>query len=420
MTRGIRLFGPWALLALLMLGLPTLFDSSFALTVLSLMGVFIIFSCAYNMLLGQGGLLSFGHAVYFGIAGYCTIHLINAVEDEAIWFPLTLLPLIGGLVGLVLGVLIGFVSTRRAGTTFAMISLGFGELFTAMTLVLLTFFNGEDGVQGNRVYEPRPLGISFGPEIEVYYLIAIWTFIATAAMYALTRTPFGRVSNAVRDNPERLEFIGYSTHRVRWLAFALSSFFAGLAGALHAINYEHVGFETVGVQTSGLVLFMTYIGGIGSFLGPIVGAVLISYLNASLSDLTEAWFLYLGLVFVLTVMFAPAGLAGLITMHEPLMRVDRSLLRRLALPYLAAIATTLLIAAGAIGLIEMVYHLTSDLAFDSKTTVFWIELDTEAPWPWIGFAVLLGAGLLAARRTYPQVSRIWDATVAEARARLLG
>ncbi|SVE47931.1 uncharacterized protein METZ01_LOCUS500785, partial [marine metagenome] len=229
-----------------------------------------------------------------------------------------LMPLFGGLVGLLFGTLIGYVSTRRAGTTFAMISLGFGEMITAMTLIWVAFFNGEEGIQTDRMIGPEPFGVSFGPDIEVYYLIAAWSFLCIVAMYALTRTPFGRMSNAVRDNPERAEFIGYNTQRVRWQAFALSSFFAGVAGSLHALNYEHVGVETVSIAQSGTVLFMAYIGGVGSFIGPILGAILITFLNSVLSGVTEAWYLYLGLLFVSIVMFAPFGLAGIVMMHEPI------------------------------------------------------------------------------------------------------
>ena len=210
-----------------------------------------------------------------------------------------------------------------------MISLGFAELATALTLIIVFFFNGEEGVQTDRWVSEEWFGITYGPDIQVYYLIAVWCVIATLAMYALTRTPFGRITNAVRDNPERVQFIGYSTHRVRWLAFSLSSFFSGLAGALHAINLEHVGFETVGLARSAVILIAVYIGGTSHFAGPIVGAILIILLNAYLSDITPAWYLYLGLIFVIIVMFAPGGIAGLIMMHDPIRRAAPRLLLRL-------------------------------------------------------------------------------------------
>ena len=266
MTKFLKKNGIWLLMPIVILVLPHIFDSTSALTLMGQMGIAIIFAIAFNMLLGQGGMLSFGHAVYFGLAGYATMHFVNMMGDETIgYFPVSLTPLIGGLVGLFFGVLIGYVSTRKAGTTFAMISLGFVEMAVAMVFVLTTFFNGEEGIQGNRVVGPEPFGITFGPDIQVYYLIGIWCVIATLAMFAITKTPFGRMSNAVRDNPERAQFVGYNTQRVRWLAFSLSSFFAGLAGALYAINFEHIGFEAMGVEHSGEVLFMAYIGGTGHF-----------------------------------------------------------------------------------------------------------------------------------------------------------
>lgn len=411
-----RRLRPWVLFAVLLVALPRMLGSSFSLTVLNNVGVFIIFSCAYNMLLGQGGMLSFGHAVYFGMAGYFSIHLINYFDghaDRAI--PLIFVPLFGGLTGLILGILIGYVSTRRAGTTFAMISLGFGEMATALTMVLLSFFNGEDGVHADRVYMPQLLGLSFGPQIQVYYLIAGWCFIAVAAMFALTLTPFGQASNAVRDNPERAEFTGYNPQRVRWQAFSLSSFFAGLAGSLHAISYEQVGLAAVSDQTSATVLFMTYIGGIGSFFGPIIGATLLGVLNANLSNYTSAWGLYLGLIFVLTVMYAPDGLAGLITMHEPLATASPRLLWRLLPAYAAALGSTLVMCLGVIGIVEMAYYLNSDLTNQPVMSLFRVPIDARSPLPWIVFSCVIAAGVLLSRRTYPWVSASWHATIDQAR-----
>jgi branched-chain amino acid transport system permease protein len=421
MTKLARHLGPWVMLAAFMVILPRTFASSFSLTVLSQIGVFIIFSCAYNMLLGQGGMLSFGHAIYFGMAGYFTIHLINYFHTHAnLAVPLVFVPCLGGLAGLVLGVLIGYVSTQRGGTTFAMISLGFGEMATALTLVLLSFFNGYDGVHTDRVYSPQIFSLSFGSQIQIYYLIAAWCFIATAAMFALTLTPFGQVSHAVRDNPERAEFTGYNPLRVRWLAFSLSSFFAGLAGSLHAINYEQAGPATIGAQTSALVLFMTYIGGIGSFLGPIVGATLLGALNANLASYTNAWGFYLGLVFILTVIFAPDGLAGLITMHKPLLTAGSRLLWRLVPSYVAALGATILICSGMIGVVEMIYHLNSDLTKESVLTLFRLTIDAHSWIPWAACTCAVAVGVLLSLPTYRWVGATWHATLDEARRRAAG
>jgi len=409
--------GPWIGGAIVLIALPHVFSSGFALTLMSQIGLLIVFALAYNMLLGQGGMLSFGHAVYFGLAGYFTIHYLNFIyEEEVPYIPVTLIPLLGGLVGLFFGILIGYVSTRRAGTTFAMISLGFGEMVTALTLVLVAIFNGEDGIQTDRVIGEELFGVTYGPNIEVYYLIAGWCLLCTLAMFLLTRTPFGRISNAVRDNAERVEFIGYSSQRIRWLAFSLSSFFAGIAGALHAVNIEHVGFEQVSVLQSGLVLFMVYIGGTGSFVGPIIGATLLYFLQSTLTGVTEAWVLYLGVMFVAVIMFFPGGLAGLITMHQPIWRVHSRLLAPLLIPYARFFAALVASVLGCIGLIEMLYFRSSRLSTETELIIFGIESDPFSAVPWVVFTSIAVAGGFAVRKTLPSAVSAWNTAIADARA----
>ncbi len=274
------------------------------------MGIMIIFALSYNMLLGQTGLLSFGHAVYFGLGGFVAIHAMNAVIHGKLGVPVVVIPLVGGLAGLAFGVLFGLVSTRRAGLVFSMISLGIGELVSSSSFILRTFFGGEEGITTNRAKLAPLLGLKFGPQIQVYDLIAIWCFLCIAAMYALTRTPFGRMCNAVRENPERVEFIGYSARRIRLIAFCFAAFFAGIAGGLAAINFEIMNAQQLGAQQSAVVLLMAYIGGVGYFAGPILGAIIVTLLQINLSDVTTAWQLYFGLLFIAVVFFAPSGLAG--------------------------------------------------------------------------------------------------------------
>ena len=417
----LRNYGVWIAAAILFAALPVVFTSGFALTLLCKMGVLIIFAIAYNMLLGQGGMLSFGHAIYFGLGGYCSIHVLNGMAEGGLpYFPVSLFPIIGALVGLLMGVTIGYVSTRRAGTTFAMISLGFGEMVTAMTLIFVAFFNGEDGIQADRWVGPEPFGITYGPQIQVYYLIAIWCFVCMVAMYAITKTPFGRMSNAVRDNPERAEFVGYNTQRVRWLAFSLSAMFAGAAGSLHALNYENIGFESVSALQSGAVLFMVYIGGIGHFLGPIIGTVLLVILDSTLADYTEAWVLYLGIDFVAIVMFTPGGLAGLIVMHEPVWRTDVRLLRTLALPYFLAILSSVITAIGIIGLIEMIYFITIIAIGHTDMHLFGIAVNVNEVLPWLACLGLIGVGVQSCRLTYPKVVESWNDAMTAVKARIAG
>lgn len=176
-------------------------------------------------------MLSFGHAVYTGLGSFLAIHTLNMVADGRLGLPVSLVPLAGAAGRLFFAALLGYVTTKKAGTTFAMITLGIGELVWSMSLMIPEFFGGEGGISGNRVVGAPVLGISFGPQLQVYYLIAVYCFISTALMFALTRTPLGRMLNAVRDNPERVEFVGYNTQRVRYIAFMISGLFSGVAGA---------------------------------------------------------------------------------------------------------------------------------------------------------------------------------------------
>lgn len=230
----------WGLFAIVLAVAPMLFTSSLSHTMLSQMGVAIIVCLSYNMLLGQGGMLSFGHAVYSGMGAFLTIHTLNIVSKGQLPIPVSLLPLVGGVSGLLVAVVFGWVTTKKSATTFAMITLGVGELVWASALMFPEFFGGEGGVSGNRVAGAKPWGISFGPQVQLYYLIALYTFVCTALMFAFTRTPLGRMLNAVRDNPERVEFVGYDTQVVRYIAFIIAAFFAGISGGLAALNFEIV------------------------------------------------------------------------------------------------------------------------------------------------------------------------------------
>jgi branched-chain amino acid transport system permease protein len=396
----------WAATAVLFAAAPHVFPGSFALTMLTQMGTFIIFALSYNMLLGQAGMLSFGHAVYSGLGAYVTVHVLNLLGKGTLVFPVSLLPLVGGMAGLVFGVLFGYVTTKRAGTTFALISLGIGEMVFACVLMFPGFFGGEAGISTNRVVGEPFLGISFGPAIQVYYLVAVWCFLSMAAMFALTHTPLGRMANAVRDNPERAEFVGYNPQRVRFLQLVLSSFFAGVSGALSCINFEIVSAENVSALRSGGVLLATFIGGVPFFFGPIIGSVVFVFFVVALSGFTKAWLLYLGLFFVLMVLHAPGGIASLLLMQLQVLRAGR--MRELVLPYGAALLAILVTLAGLIGTVEMVYRL-SEPGAAAQLALAGLVLDARTPGPWIAFGLLLAAGLAALKLATARVGARWSA-----------
>lgn len=352
-----RRCGIWLAFAAILAVLPLIFKSGFALGLMSQMGIAIIFSLSYNMLLGQGGMLSFGHAVFYGLGGFVSIHALNRIGSGQLALPLELLPLVGGGAGLFFGAILGYVSTKRSGTSFAMITLGIGELIASSALMFSGFFGGEQGITGNRMVERTLTGFSFGEHVPVYYLIAAWVLVSAVFMYLLTRTPLGRMANAVRDNAERAQFVGYDPEAVRFFQAMLSGCFAGIAGALLAINYEIVTSEAVGAAASGNVLLMTFIGGVGHFFGPILGAVIVTGLEMGLANVTEAWLLYIGLFFLTMVLFAPQGLAGIIMVHEPVWQAGQMM--RLIPHYLKLALTGGMIFAGGALIIEMNYHLAS-------------------------------------------------------------
>jgi len=414
-SEKLKFYAIWVFIALILLVLPRIFSSGGALTTFSLIGISIIFSLSYNILLGQTGLLSFGHAVYYGLGGFLVIHAINIISANKLPIPLPLVPLIGGLTGLFFAALLGWVSTQRSGTAFAMISLGVAELIASSALILRTFFGGEAGISANRTKLFRVLDWNFGPQIQIYYLIAAWTLVAVIAMYALTRTPLGRMCNAVRDNPERVQFVGYDPHVVRYLAFCFAGFFAGIAGALAAINFEIANSAYLGALQSGTVLFSTYIGGIGYFIGPIVGAIFVTVLSLNLSDLTPVWQLYFGLFFIAVVTFAPGGLTGLLMMHRPLLKGGT--LGQVLPSYLIALIPTLALVTGLVLAIETIVHHTVNPGDDPNIKAFGMSFNASSPITWIIALFLIVAGSVAARLTWRRLAQAWGDALSAAHER---
>ncbi len=381
----------WGGFALALVIAPLVFSSGSSLSLLSLMGTMMIFSLSYNMLLGQSGMLSFGHAVYSGLGAFFAIHAINLSSSGSLQVPLTLVPLVGGVAGLLFGALFGYVTTQRSGTAFSMISLGIVELVFACSLMFPGFFGGEGGVSGDRVFGRPFFGISFGPQIQVYYLIAFWLFVSAVAMFALAHTPLGRIANAVRDNPERAEFVGYDPQRVRFLMLMLSAFFAGISGGLAAINFEIVSAENVSAARSGAVLLFAFIGGTGIFFGPMLGAIVGVLLTVMLPEFTKAWLLYLGIFFIMMVMYAPGGMASLIVMNLRL--VSKGLMPRVLPAMLRLAAPAVIALTGFVMLIEMTYRLSLDAAHGTSLNLFGWNVDATSTPAWlIAISILLVGG----------------------------
>ena len=402
---SLRLAAPWVISALFLLMMPTIFQSNSAITIMNQMAITIIFALAYNMLLGQAGMLSFGHAVYMGVGGFMCMHIMNYVEDFSIPLPLPVLPLFGGLFGMGLATIIGSFSTRKAGTVFAMISLGVGELIAACSIIIVAFFGGEEGISGDRTYGLPVFGTEFIRQIEVYYLISFWLILSALLMYLFSRTPIGRMANAVRDNPERAEFLGYSARRVRYISFCASGFFAGIAGGLFAINYEILTEENLNLGLSGTILLITFLGGVGFFFGPILGAIVFTLLQTVLSLETELWQLYVGALFVLTVMYFPGGLAGVLMMHSPAVVTGK--LGSLVVPYIKTLVPAILGILGLAGFMEIVFHLRHAAVGEEEMTLFWMTFNSHGFAPVTITLVVAAAGFWLAKRTAPDMAAAW-------------
>ncbi|MCI1191539.1 branched-chain amino acid ABC transporter permease [Calidifontimicrobium sp. SYSU G02091] len=396
----------WGSFALVLALAPVVWNSGLAHTLLSQIGIAIIVCLSYNVIFGQGGMLSFGHAVYSGLGAYLAIHTLNLVSAGAFALPVSLIPLVGGLAGLGFAALLGWVTTKKAGTTFAMITLGIGELVWSMSLMLPEFFGGEAGITGDRVVGKPVMGISYGPQVQVYYLIAVYCFVSTAAMFALTRTPLGRILNAVRDNPERVEFIGYSTQTVRYLAFMIAGFFAGIGGGLTALNFEIVTADVVGAARSGAYLLFVFLGGATFFFGPIIGGVLMVVALVLLSEWTKAWLLYLGLIFLFMVMYAPGGIASLLMMNLRVAAFGK--LGRIAASYLALAGTAATVLLGVAAMIEMVYHRQLNAALGPELKFLGATLHTGHVESWFGAVFLVVVGVALFELTRRQFRREWD------------
>lgn len=406
---------PWIIAAIALVILPFVFTGGGSITIMNQIGITIVLAMSYNMLLGQGGMLSFGHAVYMGLGGFVAVHVMNIVEYQEIWLPLPFLPLVGGLVGLGFATIIGSFSTRKAGTVFAMISLGIGELIAACCIIITVFFGGEEGISGDRTMAPPTFGIEFISQKEVYFLIAFWVLVSTFLMYLFTQTPVGKMANAVRDNPERAEFVGYSMRWVRFVSFCAAGFFAGVAGGLFAINFEILTELNLNLNASFTVLLATYIGGVGFFLGPIVGAILFTLLQTVIGLKTDLWALYTGIVFILTVMFLPAGITGFFAMHLVPWHLGR--FGMLLKPYAKIFLPALMFVIGAVGLTELVNH-SRHHGDEVLMTLFWVEFNTKSAVPYIVLVLLIAVGFWFSRLFAREVKEAWgDATFVEGQGR---
>lgn len=337
--------GPFALFTVVMLVLASL-GGGFVLQLATQIVVLWVFGLSYQLLFGRTGMLSFGHAVNFGLAAFATAHAVRWLAG--VWPVYELLPLVGAITGLTCGVILGFPVTRRSGVAFAMVTLGLGELVAACFLMFPGFFGGEAGVTLQRTRVASLFGVDYGHGGAQLLLTSAWALVVLATVRWLAKTPFGLATLAVRENPQRVEFLGFCTANVRWVSCLVASTLAGVAGSLSALAYEIVTVDAVSLHSSANVLLMTVIGGIGSTLGPLVGAALLTVMQSVISEWSRAWLFYYGFIFVTLVWLAPDGIVGL------WQKTGKPAARR---HWLATLSGTLGFAALLIVFIETAYQL---------------------------------------------------------------
>jgi branched-chain amino acid transport system permease protein len=272
---------------------------------------FSLFAVSFNLLFAYAGLLSFGHAAYFGLGAYVTAISLKHFTG----MPFFVAILLGALAGAVGGAVIGFFCVRRKGAYFALLTLAFNQFLWAIAWKWREVTGGDDGIGGMVPKKPVDLGIlsiDFTNISSKYYLTLVIVVLCLAIGWYLMRTPFGNTVRAVKDNEERASFLGYNANRSKLLIFILSASFAAIAGSLFALFQDFVAPSVISMSTSTEVLFMAFLGGTGSFFGPILGAAIFVYFTDWISSLTERWEFILGMLFIVLVLYFPQGFSGVI------------------------------------------------------------------------------------------------------------
>ena len=269
------------------------------------------FAVSLNLLLGYAGLLSFGHAMFFGVGAYATALSLTHIPG----LPLLMVVGLGGLAGAMLALLLCPFLVRVSGTAFAMLTLAFGQLLYVFCLKYREITRGEDGIGGYPIPPfriPGVLTVDMAVPQHFYYFAMTILFLSIGAMWFFTKTPFGSVLVGIRDNPRRIDYLGFKVPHSKAALLIVTGFFAGLVGSIYALLHNLVSADGVlSIFTSFNPIVMAYVGGLGSFFGPILGSGLIHGLNELTSRYVRHVDLINGLVFIGMVLFAPGGVVGI-------------------------------------------------------------------------------------------------------------
>jgi branched-chain amino acid transport system permease protein len=264
---------------------------------------FALFACAFNLLIGYVGLISFGHAMFFGWASYLAAHAAK------VWsLPPELAVVVGTVTAAVLGVVVGSLAIRRQGIYFAMITLALAQMMYFFALQA-KFTGGEDGIQG--VPRGRLFGVfDLSHEMTMYAFILVVVLAGFLFIYRVINSPFGEVLKAIRENEQRAISLGYKTERYKLVAFVLSATLAGVAGSLNALVFQLASLTDVHWAMSGDVVLMTLLGGLGTVFGPVVGAFVVIAMENYLAPFGQWVLVIQGVIFVVCVLLFRRGIVG--------------------------------------------------------------------------------------------------------------
>ena len=302
----------WIVMLIALVIYPRVFGIYYTNVFISV-AIFALFAVSYNLLLGYTGLLSFGHAMFFGVGAYGTALALEHVEG----MPLIVSVLLGALAAIVLALILCPIVVRVSGTAFAMLHLAFGQLMYVLALKLRGITGGEDGIGGFPIPELNIFGIvsfDMADPTNFYYFAVTVLGLSVLFLWFFTKTPFGSIMTAIRDNDKRVDYLGFKVPQSKAVIYTVSGCFAGVAGSIYALFQNLIsaddGFH---VMVSFAPIIMTMVGGITSFIGPLMGAGIFGIIEELTSRYTERVELVMGLILILVILFVPTGFMGFVT-----------------------------------------------------------------------------------------------------------
>jgi len=282
------------------------FAPKFQLRMVTEIIILTLFAMTWKMMLNEGGMFSFGHAVYFGLGAYASV--LGWLHIPGLSFISGIL--LGALTSALVAFILGAFLVRMSGTYFALLTLAFNQLVWAIVWKWRDLTGGDDGL--GKFPKPDLFGLSMKNPVTFYYVALLIIGAGLYFCWYFTRTPMGNVALSIKSNEERAKFVGFNVQSTKLIFLTMLGFLAGISGALYAQFQEFIATSVIDLGMSTNVLFMVYIGGTGYFWGPLVGSGIFVYLSEYLSSFTDRWELILGLIFIAVVLFAPQGIMGLI------------------------------------------------------------------------------------------------------------